>query len=232
MKKNIYFFCTVVLFSLSSFATNVECEYANSNMGYAKSQLTAALQTQDINQARFYAYKALNALEKSKMQLNNCGCKSAKTTLYENIEVLTLATRSTTLEGTISYLNESIALTKNTIMVLESHDTHHSAYSDDALSINTTTSSTSTHTDKMAKKGKSLFETIDSSLEKYRISLDRVVESVDCKEATVFATKIYEECEAQLLNPNITEGSKYYNLRTKEITQEALNKIGNCSATK
>lgn len=232
MKKNFYFFYTIVLFSFTSFANNVECEYANSNMGYAKSQLTAALQTQDINQARFYAYKALNALEKSKEQLKNCGCKSAKETLFENIEILTLATRSTTLEGTISYLNESIGLTNNTIKVLEAHETNHSAYSDDELSINTTSTSKTDSTKKPSKTGKTLFETIDSSLEKYRISLNKVVESVDCKEASAFATRIYEECEAQLLKPNITEGSKYYNLRTKEITQEALKRIGNCSSAK
>ncbi|WP_340157646.1 hypothetical protein [uncultured Maribacter sp.] len=232
MKKNIIFFYTIVLFSFPTFANNVECEYANSNMGYAKSQITAALQTQDINQARFYAYKALNALEKSKEQLNICGCKFAKTSMYENIEVLTLATRSTTLEGTISYLNESIELTNNTIMVLESHDTHDSVYSNNELSVNTTTSTSNTSIKKTPEKGKSLFETIDISLEKYRLSLNQVVESVNCKEATAFATRIYEECEAQLLKPNITEGSKYYNLRTKEITQEALNRIGNCSAAK
>ena len=152
MKKNIIFFYTIVLLSFPTFANNVECEYANSNMGYAKSQITAALQTQDINQARFYAYKALNALEKSKEQLNICGCKFAKTSMYENIEVLTLATRSTTLEGTISYLNESIELTNNTIMVLESHDTHDSVYSNNELSVNTTTSTSNTSIKKTPEK--------------------------------------------------------------------------------
>ncbi|MEP2279562.1 hypothetical protein [Maribacter sp.] len=210
---------------------NVECEYANSNMGYAKSQIDAALHTQDINQARFYAYKALSALEKSKNQLNICGCKLAKESMLENMEVLSLATKSTTLEGTLSYLNRSIELTNNTILILESHETHESAYDNDALSVNTNSSTTTTSTKKITKK-KDLFKTIDSSLEKYRISLDKVVQSVNCKDATAFATKIFEECEAQLLKSDISEGSKYYNLRTKEITQEALNKIGDCSAKK
>ncbi|MDP5060331.1 MAG: hypothetical protein NWP64_00280 [Maribacter sp.] len=231
MKKNIFFFCAIALLSLSSFSSNVECEYANSNMGYAKSQINAALQTQDINQARFYAYKALSALEKSKNQLNVCGCKYAKESMLENIEVLSLATKSTTLEGTINYLNASIELTNNTILVLESHDTHESAYASDALSVNTNSTSKTTAISKVSYN-KSLFETIDISLEKYRISLDKVVESVNCKDATAFARRIHDECEAQLLKPNISEGSKYYNLRTKEITQEALNKIGNCAATK
>lgn len=231
MKKNIFFFCAIALLSLSSFGMNVECEYANSNMGYAKSQINAALLTQDINQARFYAYKALSALEKSKNQLNICGCKLAKESMLENMEVLSLATKSTTLEGTISYLNKSFELTNNTILVLESHDSHESAYDNDSLSINTSSSTTHTTAKKTIKK-KDLFKTIDASLEKYRISLDKVVQSVNCKDATAFATRIFDECEAQLLKPDISEGSKYYNLRTKEITQEALNKIGNCSSKK
>tara|TARA_R110001606_G_scaffold73077_8_gene168441 strand:- start:555 stop:1154 length:600 start_codon:yes stop_codon:yes gene_type:complete len=197
-------------------------------MGYAKSQITAALSTQDINQARFYAYKALNALEKSKDQLKVCGCTYAKTSVYENIEVLTLATKSTTLEGTISYLNESIELTDNTILVLESHDIHDSIYSNNELSVNTN-SSTEVKTGKKVKFDKNIFENIDISLEKYRVSLDKVVQTVNCKDATAFATRIFNESEAQLLKPNISEGSKYYNLRTKEITQEALNKIGDCA---
>ena len=231
MKKNIFFFCAIALLSLSSFSTNVECEYANSNMGYAKSQINAALRTQDINQARFYAYKALSALEKSKKQLNVCGCKYAKESMLENMEVLSLATKSTTLEGTINYLHASIELTNKTILVLESHDTHESAYANDELSINTNASVSKTSVAKTSNK-KDLFETIDTSLEKYRISLDKVVQSVNCKDATAFATKIFDECEAQLLKSDISEGSKYYNLRTKEITAEALTKIGDCSAAK
>ncbi|WP_324023271.1 hypothetical protein QSV08_10890 [Maribacter sp. BPC-D8] len=231
MKKNILFFCAIALLSLSSFRTNVECEYVNSNMGYAKSQINAALGTQDINQARFYAYKALSALEKSKKQLNVCGCKYAKESMLENMEVLSLATKSTTLEGTINYLHASIELTNKTILVLESHDTHESAYGNDELSINTNSSVNKTPVTKSINK-KDLFKTIDTSLEKYRISLDKVVESVNCKDATAFASKIFNECEAQLLNPNISEGSKYYNLRTKEITAEALTKIGDCAAAK
>ncbi|WP_300022279.1 hypothetical protein [uncultured Maribacter sp.] len=231
MKKNFFFFCAIALLSLSSFGKNVECEYANSNMGYAKSQIDAALLTQDINQARFYAYRALGALEKSKNQLNICGCKLAKESMLENMEVLSLATKSTTLEGTLSYLNKSIELTNNTILVLESHETHESAYDNESLSINTNASANNSSSKKITKK-KDLFKTIDTSLEKYRISLNKVVESVNCKDATAFATRIFDECEAQLLKPNISEGSKYYNLRTKEITQKALNKIGNCNNKK
>ncbi|TLP80430.1 hypothetical protein [Maribacter sp. ACAM166] len=227
MKKTTYIFCAIAVVLLSSYRPNLECEYANSNMGFAKSQINTALLTDDINHARFYTYKALNALEKSKTQLDICGCSSAKTSMNENLAVLVLATKSTTLQGTKKILDKSIELTEHTMLVLDSHDTHNSAYSNDMLSMNSTTTINAATTANNTKTS-SLNDKIDASLEKYRISLGKVVETVNCKEAKAFAKKIFDECESQLLQPNLSEGTKYYNLRTKEITLHALNKLGNC----
>ncbi|WP_339628021.1 hypothetical protein [uncultured Maribacter sp.] len=228
MKKATYIFCTLAILVLSSFRTNLECEYANSNMGFAKSQISAALLTDDINQARFYAYKAVNALEKSKNQLEVCGCTFAKASMNENLNALVLATKSTTLEGTKTFLDKSIELINNTIFVLNSHESHKSAYANDVLSMNTNTP-TKTIINTKDSKNLSLNEKIDLSLAKYTISLEKVVATVNCKEAKAFAQRIFDECENQLLKPNLSEGNKYYNLRTKEITQNALNKIGSCA---
>ena len=73
-----------------------------------------------------------------------------------------------------------------------------------------------------------LQEKIDISLETYRESLLKVVLTVDCKEARAFAERIYKHCEKELLKPNQTEGKKYYNLRTQQITAQALEELGNC----
>ncbi len=227
MKKTTYTFCAIALFLFSSFSPNLECEYANSNIGFAKSQIKEALVTDDINQARFFSYKALGALEKSKRQLQNCGCTYANSSMKESLDALILATKSTTLEGTKNYLNESMELTESTIRVLSAHDTHESNYSNDVLAMNTNSSAK-----RIAipiKDNLSLNEKIDISLEKYKNSLNKVVETVNCRDATAFAKRIYEECELQLLKPNLSEGKKYYNLRTKEITAKALERIGACA---
>tara|TARA_R110000765_G_scaffold8714_1_gene27759 strand:- start:4253 stop:4855 length:603 start_codon:yes stop_codon:yes gene_type:complete len=200
-------------------------------MGFAKSQITAALLTDDINQARFYAYKAVNALEKSKNQLKVCGCTFAKASMNENLDTLVLATKSTTLEGTRTYLDKSIELINNTMFVLDSHDSHNSTYANDVLSMNTNTASKTVINTKNSKS-LSLNDKIDLSLAKYKVSLEKVVATINCKDAKAFAQRIFDECENQLLKPNLTEGSKYYNLRTKEITQNALNKIGDCPKEK
>ncbi|WP_405381201.1 hypothetical protein [Maribacter sp. LLG6340-A2] len=229
MKKYTYIFCILSMLLLSSFSSNLECEYANSNMAFAKARIVEALQTEDINKARFYTYKALNALEKSKVQLSQCGCTRAKDRMEENLEHLKAATKSTTLIGTKNFLKKSIEITNNTMLVLAEHDNHNSVYADNLLAMNTSTKSISKNEAIRVKEPSSLNEKIDQSLEKYRISLNKVVETVDCKEAYIFAKRIFNECEQQLLKTDLSEGSKYYNLRTKEITQNALNKLGNCS---
>lgn len=231
MKKATYIFCTLAILVLSSFRTNLDCEYANSNMGFAKSQISAALHTDDINKARFYAYKAVNALEKSKNQLEVCGCTFAKASMIENLDALVLATKSTTLEGTKTYLDKSFELINNTMFVLDSHESHNSVYGNDVLSMNTNSASKIViNTENI--KNLSLNEKIDLSLAKYTISLEKVVATVNCKEAKAFAQRIFDECENQLLKPNLSDGNKYYNLRTKEITENALKKIGDCSDKK
>jgi hypothetical protein len=197
-------------------------------MGFAKSQINQALQTDDINKARFFTYKALNAMEKSKNKLKKCGCTYAKSAMDESLDLLLLASKATTLQGTKIYLSRSMELTSDTMLVLDSHDTHNNSnYSDDVLAMNTS----STPGGKITLKYTiplSLNEKIDISLERYRSSLDKVVNTVNCKEAKEFAQRIFDECESQLLKANLSEGKKYYNLRTKEITQEALHKIGKC----
>ena len=147
--------------------------------------------------------------------------------MIENLDALVLATKSTTLEGTRTYLDKSIELINNTIFVLDSHESHNSTYGNDVLSMNTNTASKTVINTK-DRKSLSLNEKIDLSLAKYKVSLEKVVATVNCKEAKAFAQRIFDECENKLLKSNISEGSKYYNLRTKEITQNALNKIGEC----
>lgn len=227
MKKTTCILYGIAVLLLSSFRPNLNCEYASSNVGFAKSKIKEALGTDDINQARFYSYKALNALEKSKNQLKECGCKLAKKSMDESSELLILATQSTTLNGTKNYLIHSMELTKNTITIIKEHDSHDSDYSNDVLAMNSNSSSNA-FTFSKETSSLSLTDKIDISLEKYRISLNKVVETVNCKEAKEFANRIYEECETQLLKPNLSEGKKYYNFRTKQITLEALNRIGNC----
>lgn len=228
MNKTYIFICAVVWILFSSFSYNMECEYAGSNINFAKTQTETAISKDDINQARFFAYKALNAIEKSKKQLAKCGCEHAEIDLEEGLKNLKLATKATTLSATRVFLERSITHTQSGLEALESHQLHSSTYGNDYLALNSANSIENGEGILKSQGLTSLNEKIDISLEKYKASLQKIVESVDCNEARAFAENIFENCEKELLKPNLSEGKKYYNLRTKEITADALLRIPDC----
>lgn len=226
--KKIYFTLLLIAFCLfSSFKPSVACEYAGSNIGFVRSQTERAITINDINKARFFAYKALNAIEKSKKQLNKCGCDYAAKNIEEGLDNLKKAIKATTLSGTRILLNRALENTLGSLEALEKHELHNSKFASDVLVMNTVQA----NNPKIAMKRfdmKSLHQKIDESLLNYQESLNTIVNTVNCKEARAYAKKVFNHCEAQLLKPNLSEGKKYYNLRTKEITAEAILRLGDC----
>lgn len=228
MRKTYILISTVGLLLFSSFKSNMECEYAGSNIGFAKSQTETAIAKDDINKARFFAYKALNAIEKSKNQLAICGCEYAEIDLEEGLRNLKLAIKATSLGATRMLLERSLEHTLNGLEALDAHDLHQSKYGNEVLALNTIIPTKNAATLLKEQDVTSLNEKIDFSLKKYKASLQKIVESVNCKEARAFAKNIFDNCEKELLKSNLSEGKKYYNLRTKEITTDALLRIPDC----
>ncbi len=221
----------ILLISLPSliFATDNACDYAGSNIGFVKTQTEKALVAEDVNQSRYFAYKALNAIEKSRDQIKQCGCEYAYKSIIEGLDNLKMATRVKSLQGTRILLKRALDNTIGSLDALEEHDElHESKYSSDVLAMNTRTAKED-RLKALQPQGKALENKIDQFLEDYRLSLEKVVKSVNCKEAYAYATKVYEHCEQQLLNGKLTEAKKYYNLKTQEITAEALRELENCA---
>lgn len=221
----------ILLISLPGliFATDNACDYASSNIGFVKTQTERAIAAEDVNQSRYFAYKALNAIEKSKDQLKECGCEYAYKNIVEGLDNLKKATRVTSLQGTRILLKRALDNTLGSLDALEQHEElHKSKYASDVLAMNTRTSEQN-RLKALQPQGKALENKIDQFLEDYRLSLDKVVKSVECKEAYAYAIKVYEHCEQQLLNGDLTEAKKYYNLKTQEITAEALKELENCA---
>lgn len=227
--KSLIAFLLCLLFSTMSFAANKACDYAGSNLGFVKTQTEKAITAKDINQMRYYAYKALNAIEKSRQQLDECGCKYAYKSILEGLENLKKSTRAESLRGTRIFLQRALENTMGSLEALEQHEElHKSAYASDVLALNTKTTEEE-KLNNMQPQGKALERKIDLFLEDYRVSLEKVVKSLDCKEAYDYARNVYEHCEQQLLNAELTEAKKYYNLKTKEITAEALAELKDCT---
>ncbi|RKR12332.1 hypothetical protein CLV91_2458 [Maribacter vaceletii] len=228
MKYSYFILLTIILCLFSSFKPSKPCEYAGSNIGFVKTETQKAIKKNDINVARYHAYKAIKAIEKTKDQLNNCGCDYAATSIEDSFKDLVLATRATTLRSTKILLNRSLEKTIGSLEALEKHELHNSDYASDVLAVNTIGVSKKNKS-LAAPKGILLEKKIDSTLFAYEKSLQKIVETVDCKKALHYATQIFEHCEQQLLKPNLSEGKKYYNLRTKEITANAIEQLNNCN---
>ncbi len=231
MRSLYLIFILAVSFVLMSSSTNKACEYMGSNIGYIQKQTEKALNAPDLNTTRYYAYKALNAIEKSKEQFMACGCESAEQSISESLDHLKRATRVSSLTGTRLILEKVLSGIESSLQALEEHEEmHQSRYGSDQLSMNTR----ETYLEEQKGRipvGKALQEKIDQALVNYQNSLEAVVNTVPCKEAYQLALKNYERCEEELLRPELTEAKKYYNLKTKEITALALEKLKDCSTS-
>lgn len=217
-----------LLFCSFTYPTSTACDYAGSNISYIQSQTQKAIEAEKINVSHYFAYKALNAIEKSKEQFEACGCEHAEKSISESLDNLKKATKVTSITSTRILLERALENTMGSLEALEEHEeTHISDYATDVLTMNTT----DVYPKNKVKKpieGKVLEQKIDAALISYQKSLNKVVETVNCAEAHAYALKIFEHCELELLKPNLTAGKRYYNLRTKEITARALSKLKSC----
>lgn len=227
MKTHFILICALLFLVLSSFDTDEACAYAGSNMGYVKTQTQKAIWATNVNESHFLAYRALNALVKSQQRFDDCGCDAVVDFMNDALDNLKMATRADSLGATRILLNRSLESTLGGLQAIEDHDQHGGAYGSEMLALNTIEKEEVAQPEEIIE-GKKLKAKIDISLLSYEASLETVIETVDCKKAHAFATRIFKHCEEQLLREDLSEGKKYYNLRTKQITVAALKKLRDC----
>lgn len=230
--KTLYFVLSVWAIGLcSSFKTSEACEYAGSNIGYVKTQTQSAMANNDLNKAKFITYKAIRAIYKLRKQLEDCGCEQALINIEESQYHLKKATKATSIENAQILLMEAYKKVVFSLEAIERHHLHENLEVNDNPSME--------HTQKAGNKGRSAIQLqgqalrvmIDDSLIPYEKSLQTIVDSVNCKDARAYAERIFKICEQELLKPNLSEGKKYYNLRTQEITAEAIKELEACETS-
>lgn len=214
-----------VLFLFTAFKPTSACEYAGSNINYVKTQTEKALAKEDLNLIRYYTFKALNALEKSKKEIQACRCEYASISLEESAYLLKRATRAVDVKDSKDLLKRALQNTVSSIDALTIHNEQHTIdKSDNLLALNDEHGTNVEESSETAKEVP-FREKLDASLNKYRQSLDKVVRTVNCIDAKAFAEGIYNNCEQELLKAGLSEQKKYYNLKTQEITADALIRI-------
>ena len=211
----------------SSFKTNRDCEYVGSNIEYITSQTKKALAETELNKTKYQIYKAINAIEKTRTKLNDCGCSYASKNLFDGLDNLILATKTSSVSGAKVLINRAL---KNTYLSLESlkeHHTHQSKYQADVLTLNVKNAKKDEFVSKETRE-RELRQAIDTSLQTFEKALEDVIVTVNCEEARNFIIEIRNKCDLALLNDKLSEGKKYYNLRTKVIATNALKKLEDC----
>lgn len=199
-------------------------------MSYAQTQTQKALDNNDINKARFFTYQAIKSIQASNGNFADCGCDDAKVSISESLLHLKAATRATSLNGSRILLQEALQHIMDVLDALSQHEMHDSILSSKELALNTTIGTEHRVTVRNIDEIE-LHKRIDTSLLKYKASLNTAVDSLNCSDAKAFADRIFQHCEQQLLKTNLSEAKKYYNLKTKEITAEALNRMSDCGVS-
>lgn len=207
------------------------CEFAGSNISYIRSNTQKAIEADKINMIHYYAYKALSAIDKSKDQFVACGCEYAQSGIEESERYLKQAIKASSLMGARMLLEKSLDHTQGSLEALEDHpEIHTSEYGND-LSVNTREDKARVQSFRPIS-GAELEKKVESSLESFRISLQKVISTLPCKEAENYVLGVFQRCELELLKAELTEGKRYYNLKTKNIAARALEKLRErCSAT-
>ena len=214
---------------LMSASSEKACVNTEAMIGFVKDQTERALDEKDLSLIRFHAFKALNTIERSKAQLQACGCDYARKNLMESLENLKLSTRVTTLEGTRIPLSRAMEYITAAREALQQHSrTHDRPYGEELMTIENS-APTQTQARRVLEEERALETKIEEALQNYERSLNDVVEGVPCDEALVFVRRIYAHSKNQLERADQSPAKRFYNLRTKEITENALDRLRECN---
>ena len=220
----------LILWLMASFTIPANaCEYASSNIEYIKNKIEDAVMADDLNMAKYHAYKALNGIEKTKDNFLDCGCEGAIESLELTQDYLKTATKANVLAKSKLVLHKALERTIIGINVLKEFEQETSSdYGSNVLVMNTTDVLDFNH-GMMLTQGASIKKQVHQCLLSFQSSLDKVVSDVDCKDARRFVTNIYEEARLTLLNTNLSQHKKEYHQRVKTLAKEALDSLGNCN---
>jgi len=218
------------LFLLLSFSSISSCQIAHSDIEAIKKHTQKALDANSLEMTKYYAYKALNYLEKTKTHLDDCGCEPAQRTAKDAKEHLEKAVQSTSVEDSKNHLKLAL---QNTLMTIDNlnhfEQEYLSAYSDDILVMNTKETSNQ-EGGVFLSPAEQLERKMNQSLDEFQNSLGAVVQHVDCEDAFNFINKVIEKSNRNLEQNTLTIAQRKYHGQVKNIALEALKELEGCPA--
>lgn len=217
------------LWLMASFSTYNACAYASSNLEYIKSKIESAVVAEDLKMAKYHAYKALNGIEKTRKNFEDCGCEGTIESLEYALVELKSATKAKTLKASKIDLHRALESTMIGMKVLSVFEQENAnAFGNEELALNTN-DSLSDPAALFQTDEKEVKKQVHSCLLGFESSLEKVVTDVDCQDARRFIANIHEESRLILLNTGLSPHKKEYHNRVKVLAEEALEKLGDCN---
>ena len=218
------------LLLLLSFTNINACQMANADVISIKEHTQTALETQSLEMAKYHSFKALSGLEKTKTNLNDCGCEPALETAKDTEFNLKKAVRSKSLEDSKSYLKLALQNTLVTIDALRNFEQgYDSSYGDDILVLNTK-EVLNEQGGILLSPAKQMQQKMNESLTEFETSLAAVVQHVDCEDAFNFINKVIGKSNRNLEKATLTSAQRQYHTRVKSIALDALKSLDGCPA--
>ena len=216
------------LFSMASVKAANACEYANSNMEYIKDQTETAISANELQITKYYAYKAINGIEKTRSNFEACGCQEAISSLDNVLDNLKEATKAETHPSSKEALQKALKNTLKGIKELQDFGLSVTDVYGDSMLVLNTKEVMEAQGGILLPEGKLLEQQIHNGLTDFEISINKIVNELECAEAKRFIKKTYDNASITLLNTDLTKPKKIYHQRVKTITQNALVKLKNC----
>ena len=216
------------LLLMASFTTYNACEFANSNTVYIKEQTLLAYKANEIKMVKYHAYRALTSIERSKNNFKDCGCDTASKSIDRTKINLKNATKTSSIYDAKAFVDIALKNTDIGLYALENFGQDVPIDSDKLLALYTTPSNL-IDDDIVNLEGNTLSEKIENSTAKFKISLDEMIKINDCAVSLDYLMKTHKLSLNKSLDKTISPGKRHYHKRIKEITSDAIEKMGDCN---
>lgn len=132
MKTTIFLWSLLICFSANAFQT--DCDNAHSSASYVIFHTNKSLKANNFDHQRYYAERAIEALEKTQGFVENCGCEKAKVNIDLGLESLKKGADPDDWDKGRYYTKKAYAEVQNLIVAIEecNSGTVTSSYSDTA----------------------------------------------------------------------------------------------------
>ncbi len=197
-------------------------------MEYIKDQTETAISASELQITKYYTYKAISGIEKTRPNFDACGCKEAIKTLDKVLDHLKTAAKANSHTSSKKALQKALENTLKGMQELKDFGLNASDVYGDTMLVLNTKDVLDAQGGILLPEGKQLEQQIHNGLKNFEVSIDKIVKQLDCDEARKFVKQKYDNASMILLNTDLTKPKKIYHQRVKIITKNALTRLKDC----